>query len=74
MDVVGVMAAYFPVVRVCTALSRQCSALMHDTNMKISLCSSSSMQSFFILIFVFSYIDVNGVKHSANLILLLIFC
>ena len=32
------------------------------------------MQSFFILIFVFSYIDVNGVKHSANLILLLIFC
>jgi len=28
MDVVGVMAAYFPVVRVCTAQSREANAYM----------------------------------------------
>jgi hypothetical protein len=34
MDVVGVMAAYLPVVHVCTAQSREAFSLMHGTNMK----------------------------------------
>ena len=29
MDVVGVMAAYLPVVRVCTALSREALCVLH---------------------------------------------
>jgi len=30
MDVVGVMAAYLPVVRVCTAQSRECVGVLHS--------------------------------------------
>ena len=40
----------------------------HPLFFKLSLCLYSSMQSFFILIFTFSDFDVNGIKHSANLI------
>ena len=35
MDVVGVMAAYFPVVRVCTALSRIIHIFVHLLDNKV---------------------------------------
>jgi len=32
MDVVGVLAAYFPVVRVCTVQSRECLSRLYSTH------------------------------------------